>query len=42
MKYCRGIKCPNKKQCLRYKEVIDDSMEVINKCLNNKEFIKNG
>ena len=42
MKYCRGLQCPNKKQCTRWVEdssSIEDK-NIINKCLNNREFIK--
>lgn len=44
MKYCRGFQCPNKHQCKlwigNYKDIADN--DIINKCLNSKEFIRNG
>ena len=44
MKYCKGIHCPNKKQCKRYVKLSEctNPTEIINNCLNNKEFLKNG
>ena len=42
---CRGLQCPNKKQCKKWiknNENLLKEDKIINKCLNSKEFVKNG